>query len=119
MATDRCTTTLAYLQQTAPSLAHLRHPLTPGGKHFHHAGSREKSITRRGKWRCRSFKSMTLSHAIAFVRDMITRQVEFLPSMPNFSNLLGPMEKRLGSATTNIVAAFQISSFILRTHTLG
>lgn len=119
MATDRCTTTLACLQQTALSLAQLRHPLTPEGKPSHNVGSRERGITRRGKWRYRSFKSMTLSHTIAFVRDMITRQVEFLPSMPNFSNLLGPMEKRLGSATTNIVAAFQISSFILRTHTLG
>lgn len=64
------------------------------------------------QWRCRSYKSMTLPYAIAFVRDIITRQLEYLPSMPPFSSELGPMEKRLGSTTSSIVAAFQIPQFV-------
>lgn len=76
---------------------------------------RERRIANHGekewRWRCRSFKPMTLAYAIAFVRDLITRQREYLPSMPAFSRELGPMEQRLGSTTSSAVAAFLVPDY--------
>ncbi|KAL0631003.1 hypothetical protein Q9L58_010147 [Maublancomyces gigas] len=77
---------------------------------------REKTISHHGeknwRWCCRSFKSMTLPYAIAFVRDIINHQREYLPSIPAFSRELGLMELRLGSTTSSVVAAFRLPDFV-------
>ncbi|KAL0632057.1 hypothetical protein Q9L58_009065 [Maublancomyces gigas] len=77
---------------------------------------RERRISHHGaknwRWRCRSFKSMTLPYAIAFVHDIITHQRKYLPSMPAFSRELGSSELRLGSTTSSVVAAFQVPDHV-------
>lgn len=77
---------------------------------------RERRIAQSGekdwRWRCRSFKSMNLAYAIAYVYDIIERQREYLPSMPAFSRALVPMELLLGSTTSSVVAAFTVTDYV-------
>lgn len=74
--------------------------------------TRERKAPRVGgknwRWRCRSFKPMRLAYAIAYVRDIIMTQSHYLPSVPNFSSELGIIDRRLGSATFSVIAAFLV-----------
>lgn len=60
------------------------------------------------RWRCRSFKPMPLAYAIAYLRDIILSQSKYLPSVPEFSSDLGILDRRLGSPTYSVIAAFLV-----------
>lgn len=61
-----------------------------------------------GRFRCRTYKSMTLGYAISYLREVIRHNSEYHPPMPAFSIDLGIMESRLGNPSFCVVAAFPL-----------
>lgn len=60
------------------------------------------------RFRCRTYKSMSLAYVIAYLHEIILTHSEYLPPLPAFSIGLGIMERRLGNPQFSVVAAFKV-----------
>lgn len=60
------------------------------------------------RFRCRTYKSMTLSYVISYLHQLILNNREYLPPLPAFSIGLGTMDRRLGNPVYSVVAVFPV-----------
>lgn len=68
--------------------------------------TREESDDR---FRCRTYKSMTLSYVISYLKELLRNSREYLPPLPAFSIGLGTMDRRLGNPVFSVVGVFPVS----------